>query len=286
MRLRKKGRWRMYRIGMFSKLGKVTIKTLHHYDEVGLLTPALVDEENSYRYYTSDQLFRLHKIVALRQMGFSVAEISSIVDDQSTMVILEQHKTELENEAQNVNNQLFRLNHYIQQQKEDHYMNYQAVIKEIPAYTVFAAQYTIPNYTALNEIMPTLGEKVGKANPGLKCVEPNYCFNIYLDDEYKDTDINVEICQAVTRRGQDGEGFVFKDIPAATVVSVLHRGAYEEMRSAYAYVMQWVEQNNYQVAGQVRESYIDGIWNKDNIEDWLTEIQVPVAPYHNSDFRK
>ncbi|MDR0841571.1 MAG: MerR family transcriptional regulator [Christensenellaceae bacterium] len=65
----------MYRIGMFSKLGKVTIKTLRHYDEVGLLPPAQVDAETGYRYYTTEQLFKLHKIVALRQMGFSLAEI-------------------------------------------------------------------------------------------------------------------------------------------------------------------------------------------------------------------
>lgn len=155
-------------------------------------------------------------------------------------------------------------------------MNYQAVIKEIPAYTVFAARYSLPNYAALNEIMPALGEKVGKANPGIKCVEPGYCFNVYLDGEYRDTDIQVEICQAVVSPGKDGDGVVFKEIPAITALSVLHRGAYDGLSKAYAYAMQWVEQNGYRVTGLVRESYIDGIWNKESAEDWLTEIQVPV----------
>lgn len=266
----------MYRIGMFSKLGKVTIKTLHHYDEVGLLVPARVDEENGYRYYTTEQLFRLNEIVALRQMGFSISEISAIVDGHNIAEVLEQRKTELESEMQNVTDQLFRLTNYIKEQKEGHVMNYQAVIKEIPACTVYSARYTIPNYAALMEIMPALGEKVGKANPDLKCVEPGYCFNVYLDGEYRDTDINVEICEAVVSRGKDGDGIVFKDMPAVTVASVLHRGAYEKIGSAYAYAVKWVEENGYQVAGQVRESYIDGIWNKDSVEEWLTEIQVPV----------
>lgn len=155
-------------------------------------------------------------------------------------------------------------------------MNYQAVIKEIPAFTVYSARYTIPNYAALNEIMPALGEKVGKANPGIKCVEPGYCFNVYLDGEYRDTDIHVEICEAVVSRGKDGDGIVFKDIPAITVVSVLHRGAYEKIGAAYAYAVQWAEQNGYSIVDNVRESYIDGIWNKDHVDDWLTEIQVPV----------
>ncbi len=88
-------------------------------------------------------------------------------------------------------------------------MNYQAVIKEIPAYTVYSAKYTLPNYAALNEIMPALGKKVSKANPGIKCIEPNYCFNVYLDGEYREKDINVEICEAVETRGKDGDGIVF-----------------------------------------------------------------------------
>lgn len=266
----------MYRIGMFSKLGRVTIKTLRHYEEVGLLTPAYVDDENGYRYYTTDQLFRLNEIVALRQMGFSIPEITGIIDGRNMSFILERRKAELAAERDHVAGQLFRLENYILEQKEGHLMNYQAVIKEIPAFTVYSARYVIPGYAALNEIMPALGEKVGKANPGIKCVEPDYCFNVYLDGEHRETDINVEICQAVTSRGKDGDGFVFKDIPAVTVVSVLHRGAYENLGNAYAYAMQWVEQNGYTISDNVRESYIDGIWNKEHIDDWLTEIQVPV----------
>ncbi len=266
----------MYRIGMFSKLGRVTIKTLHHYDEVGLLRPAHVDEESGYRYYTTSQLFRLGEIVGLRQMGFSISEISAIVDGHNIAGILAQRKAELESEAKHVTDKLFRLNHYINQQKEGKKMKYQAVIKEIPSYTVYSAEYTLPNYAALNEIMSSLGEKVMKANPGIKCVEPGYCFNVYLDGEYRETDVHVEICEAVVSRGKDGDGIVFKEIPATTVVSVLHRGAYDKLGDAYAYAMQWVEQNGYRVTDNVRESYIDGIWNKESTDEWLTEIQVPV----------
>jgi len=266
----------MYRIGMFSKLGRVTIKTLRHYDEVGLLTPAHVDNENGYRYYTTDQLFRLNEIVALRQMGFSIPEITDIVDGRNISMILEQRKAELISERESVSDRLFRLENYILEQKEGHSMNYQAVIKEIPAYTVFAVRQIIPNYAALGEVMPAVGEKVAKANPGIQCVKPDYCFNIYHDGEHKETDVDVEICQAVTSKGKDGDGVVFKDLPAVTVVSVLHRGAYDNLGKAYAYALQWVEQNGYKITDHLRESYIDGIWNKDNVEEWLTEIQVPV----------
>lgn len=266
----------MYRIGMFSKLSRVTIKTLRHYDEVGLLTPAHVDEENGYRYYTTDQLFSLNEIVALRQMGFSIPEITDITSGRNMPVILEQRKEELISEQNAVTDRLFRLENYIKEQKEGHQMNYQAVIKEIPEYTVFSYRQIIPNYVALGEIMPVLGAKVAKLNPGIQCVQPDYCFNIYHDGEYKETNIDAEICQAVIKRGKDGEGIVFKEMPAVTVVSVLHRGGYENLGKAYAYAVQWVEQNGYKITDFLRESYIDGMWNKENVEDWLTEIQVPV----------
>lgn len=266
----------MYRIGMFSKLGRVTIKTLRHYDEVGLLAPAHVDDENGYRYYTTDQLFRLGEIMLLRQMGFSIPEIIDIVSGHNITMILEQRKAELISEQTRAADRLFLLENYILEQKEGHPMNYQAVIKDLPAFTVYSAKCVVPNYAALNEIMPALGEKVAKANPGIKCVEPGYCFNAYLDGEYRDTDINVEICEAVISRGKDGDGIVFKDIPATTVVSVLHKGAYDNLGKAYAYAVEWVEQNGYRITDNLRESYIDGIWNKESAEDWLTEIQVPV----------
>ncbi|AET67758.1 putative transcriptional regulator [Desulfosporosinus orientis DSM 765] len=266
----------MYRIGMFSKLGRVTIKTLRHYDEVGLLTPAHVDKENGYRYYTTNQLFRLYEIMALRQMGFSIPEITDIIDGCNIFGILEQRKAELISEQQSIADRLFRLENYILKQKEGHSMNYQAVIKDIPRYTVYSSRFVAPNYNALFKIIPALGEKVRKANPGIKCIEPGYCFNVYLDGEYRDTDINVEFCEAVTDKGQDGDGILFKDIPAVKVVSVLHRGAYEKLGVAYVYVMQWVEQNGYRITGHVRESHIDGIWNKDSVDEWLTELQVPI----------
>lgn len=82
----------MYRIGLFSKINKVTIKTLRYYDEAGLLKPAFVDQENGYRYYTSEQLPKLHRIIALRQIGFSIDEISAIIGGHNIAEIFEGRK--------------------------------------------------------------------------------------------------------------------------------------------------------------------------------------------------
>jgi len=262
---------------MFSKISKTTIKTLRHYDEVGLLAPAHVDEENGYRYYTTEQLFKLHEIIGLRQIGFSIPEVSAIMAGQHVEEILAQRKDEIESSLSEITDQLFRLNHYISKQKEGYPMNYQAVIKDIPECIVFSKRQVIPNYDALFGLAPALGETVTKANPTLKCAEPEYCFTIYHDGEYKETNIDVEFCEAVTSFGVETDGIVLKTIPAITAVSVMHKGAYKNLGAAYAYVFNWIEQNGYSVTGNPRESYIDGIWNKESEADWLTEVQVPVA---------
>jgi DNA-binding transcriptional MerR regulator len=60
----------VYRIGEFARIGGVSIRTLRHYDELGLLAPAWVDPETGYRSYEARQLKRLNRLVALKDLGF------------------------------------------------------------------------------------------------------------------------------------------------------------------------------------------------------------------------
>ena len=69
----------MVRIGVFARLSEVSIKTLRHYDDIGLLAPAYVDDWSGYRYYTLEQLPRLYRILALKDLGFSLDEIAGLL---------------------------------------------------------------------------------------------------------------------------------------------------------------------------------------------------------------
>ena len=62
----------MYKIGDFSKMSKTTIKALRYYEKEGLLTPAFIDQDTGYRYYESNQLVDISKIISLRQIGLSI----------------------------------------------------------------------------------------------------------------------------------------------------------------------------------------------------------------------
>ena len=70
----------MLKIGEFSKLSRISVRMLRHYDEIGLLKPAQVDPFTDYRYYREDQLPTAGRIAALKDMGFSLADIVKILE--------------------------------------------------------------------------------------------------------------------------------------------------------------------------------------------------------------
>lgn len=267
----------MYRIGEFSKMSKMTVKTLRYYDEVGLLKPEYVDEETAYRFYTTQQLVILHNIQSFRQVGLSINEIKLILTGHSVDKILEKRQQELLEELAFGKDQLSRINFILQEKKEGFFMNYQAIIKELPECIVYYKKMTIPSYDSYFQLIPAIGEEIAKANPDLKCRIPEYCFIVYLDGEYKEKDINVEFCEAVDKFGNEVGDIKFKNIESVTAVSVMHKGAYGNLSKAYAYAFKWIEENGYTIVSHPRESYIDGIWNKENEEDWLTELQIPIV---------
>ncbi|MCL2563799.1 MAG: MerR family transcriptional regulator [Oscillospiraceae bacterium] len=265
----------MFRIGEFSKMSKTTIKTLRYYDEIGLLKPEETDRFTNYRFYTTDQLVKFHRIQALRQVGLSIDEIKLILSGHNAASILQKRKTELISELAEETSRLSRLEFILQ--GEEQLMNYVATIKELPECVVYSKKMTVPNYDAYFGRIPAIGEQIAKQYPDLKCASPAYCFIAYLDGEYKEKDLNIAFCEAVDKMYPDFDDISFRELPPMTVVSVMHKGPYAELSQAYAYAFKWIAENGYTAADNPRESYIDGIWNKEKEEDWLTELQVPIT---------
>ncbi len=265
----------MFRIGEFSKMSKTTIKALRYYDEVGLLKPEHIDDFTGYRFYTTRQLFALHHIHSLRQVGLSIDEIRQVLSGTHLTEILEKRRTELLAELTQRQDQLTRID-FMLQYKEDLTMIYVATIKELPACTVYSKCLTAPSYDAYFQLIPAIGQQVAKKYPDLKCATPEYCYIVYLDGEYKEKDINIEYCEAVTEMRPNFEDIVFKQVEAVTAVSVMHKGPYSNLRDAYAFALKWIEENGYRISRYAREQYIDGIWNKEDEADWLTELQFPI----------
>src|SRR5256885_15638392 len=78
----------MFSIGDFARLGRVSVRMLRHYDAIGLLRPAAVDPASGYRFYRADQLRRLNRVIALKDLGFTLEQVQLILDDQVSIAEL------------------------------------------------------------------------------------------------------------------------------------------------------------------------------------------------------
>ena len=266
----------MLKIGDFSKMSKVTIKALRYYEKEKLLIPKYVDRTNGYRYYDSKQLLEISRIVYLKQIGLSIEEIKQIIiNNVSLSELLKSKKTELENIIDEYNNKLSKIN-YLLEGKD---MSEEIFEKVIPSYYVFYKEGILKDYSEASEFIVNAGSECLKLNPNIKCVEPDYCYVNYLDKEYKETDVKVRYAQAVIKEDEgfvENENIKFMDIPEVKCICIYHKGSYETIGKSYSKIMKFIEDNKLEIIDCPRECYIDGIWNKDNVDEWLTEIQVPI----------
>lgn len=262
----------MFKIGEFSRLSHLTVKTLRFYEKEGLLIPDKVDSISSYRYYSSSSLSKACAIKAYRQLGLSIEEIKRIIQGEDVKKILKHKSEELLKEKELIDAKLSILNCLLKEEN----MKYQPVVKEIDEYVIYYGETRLDTYAGLMDFIPRLGQECSKLNPDIKCLEPDYNFCEYLDGEYKETDIRVRYCQAVDKMGRESDLVKFRKLEAVKVISILHKGAYDMIGEAYAYIIKYARENGYRIKGLARECYIDGIWNKDNVDDYLTEIQLPI----------
>lgn len=264
----------MYQIGLFSKMNHVTIKTLHHYDTIGLLKPHHIDQETGYRYYTLGQSYALHRINALKQMGFGLEDIKAIMQGQSKEKYLQQKKAELLRELSETTRKLAEVEYYLSGQEDVVPADCEVLIKEIPQVMVACKRLILPSHRDLFHVMPDMGRAMEAL--GCVCAKPEYCFNIYYDGEYKERDIDVEICESITQLQPDALGLTFRVVPRIQAACLFHKGGYQTLPKTYLALTAWMEKNGYESSDLPRESYVDGIWNQDREEDWLTEIQFPI----------
>lgn len=270
----------MYSIGMFSKIYQVTPKTLRHYDETGLLKPSYVDEETGYRYYEHRQAARLRRILDYKKMGFSLREITQIIDfapdSEALASRMEQKREEARERIDEEKRKLARIENFLLYGTGETMQEYQVTIKKLPECVVASMRRVIPNYDALFELMPNvMGPEMERL--GCECAVPAYCFNIFHDKEYRDKDIDMEMCEAVTQAKEDTDILTFRTVPEVPQAACFpHYGGYDTFGAGYAYAADWIAAHGYELCGEPRESYIDGIWNKETEAEWLTELQFPV----------
>lgn len=265
-------------IGEFSKLCGVTVKTLRHYEKIGLLMPAEVDEWTGYRYYHVSQLQQMETIRNLKEAGFSLEEIGTLMANDThipTMDLIEAKIRQTEAMLHELLLRRDRLQTMFNSQKRIKNME-KISIQRIPAMTVASYRAVIPNYNAVGDLcVNVIGPEMARL--GCQCPEPGYCYTFEHAKEYKDHDIDFEYCEQVLEAKEDSDIIKFRqepEIPMALCMKLY--GPYDRLYQGYLDMFAYLEKEGYKLVGAPRACYVDGCWNKENPEEWLTIIQAPV----------
>lgn len=267
-----------FKIGEFSGLGRVTVRTLRHYEDIGLLEPDIVDRWTGYRYYSADQLQKLLAIGKLKSLGFTLAEIRNLYEADTHRPdahALEDKLRECEQELIRLQHRRDQLQSLLSAQKKTETMN-KIFFDTLPSIIVASSRFTIHSYDDLGpHLVGVIAPEMARL--GCQCPEPGYCFTTETAGEYRPHDFEIEYCEQVTALGTDSDIIQFKTLPAVPeAICMKVYGPYERLKDSYQELFAAIASEGYIPVGNHRASYVDGIWNEEDPEKWLTIIQAPV----------
>jgi effector-binding domain-containing protein len=270
----------VFKIGDFSKLSQVPIKTLRYYDEIGLLHPAHVDQVTGYRFYSVDQLPRLNMVLALKDLGFKLDQVQELIDDHVTSEqvqgMLRLRRAEIEGSLAEEEARLARVEHRLDLiNKEGRMPQHEVVIKKAEPTQVAAVRGIVKNYQSVGTLIEELFAEMGKN----QIAPAGPVITVYYDHEYKEKDVDVEAAVPITSNDAELSGRVtVRELEGYEELASLTRvGPYDDFTPAYQELMDWVQSNGYQIIGPNREIYLRGPEANIAPEEYVTEIQFPVT---------
>ena len=268
----------MLKIGEFSKLSRVSIRMLRHYDEIGLLKPAEIDSFTGYRYYSESQLTIIGRISSLKELGFSLADIIRIIENYDDCdrieSFFEKRQLELEKQAKLTAHQMMLLDSARKRLRKEQTMSYNVSIKTIPERYAATVHMVIPHYEDESMVWQILCEETDSMNmipddPCLVAAE-------FPDDEFKEENVEVFAWKTVKGTYPDTEHVKFKTLPDAKVASCIVKGGYEQMPEVYGAVISWVKENGYEPNGAMFNIYHVSPHETQNPDEFITEVCYPV----------
>lgn len=266
----------MLKIGEFSKLSKVSVRMLRHYDEIGLLRPVKTDEFTGYRYYGEDQLSVMLRINSLKKMGFGLSVIGEILtryddrDELERFFLVKQ--AELKAGLKEISGRIELIERALDELRKDDIMEYEVTVKTLPERRVASVRRIIPRYSDEGLLWNVLFEEAGD----LKLAEPVFLSAVLHDTEHRDMDVDVEVQAAVVGEYEDTENVKFITVPETQVASVTFRGPYDQFGKAYAALAKWMAKNGYGFGGPILDIYHKGYYETKNPDEFATEVCCPV----------
>ena len=282
----------MFRIGDFSRLTRVSVKMLRHYDEIGLLTPIYVDPATSYRYYTADQLPRLNRIIALKDLGFSLDQIGVLLNEHLSLDemrgMLKLRRAEVEQAVYREQQRLAQIEaHFRIMIHTENEQSYDVVLRKVEPQLMATIRQRVPSFgrpiaQLFDEVEAYVAQQQARA---VSCP-----LMVLHDAEYRATDCDIEVAVPLTHAIPATGRVGVYELSGALMACVVYTGSYARLAEALHTLLIWVDTNAMTTTGPLREVYLRfGAANREELQLprafiantsvlYVTEIQLPVAP--------
>ncbi len=276
----------MLKINEFAHVAHISSRMLRHYDAMGLLQPACVDEETGYRYYTLGQLPRLNRILALKDLGFGLEHIRDLIDQElsveqlRSMLLLKQAETRQLVEAEQA--RLARIEARIKQIEEGNALpSLEVIITSVPSLLVACISGGIDDeWDAGMEVSEMFTElllvirQTDKHPSQQRLVLWQSSADCMIYSQLP-IEAAIPISTPITPNGR----VTMRELPAVPIMATtLHQGTYHTMSQTVQSLYRWIAANGYRVCGECREWYLQRGTDMDN-PVYLTEIQLPVEHF-------
>jgi DNA-binding transcriptional MerR regulator len=284
----------MFRIRDFSRLARVSIKTLRHYDRLGLLAPAYVDPVTRYRWYAARQMSRLQRIVAFRQLGYSLEEIGSFIDRdprsavvrRSLVSLREEIARRIESDRQRLAQLDVRLRESDGSRAGDRSARLpDAVLQSLPPLRVASRRARVADLDGgAQELFEAVEADVARA--GVRAVGPPLL--LYHDPSHREHHADIEAAVPIQDGARSAGRSTVRTIPAvADAACVVYRGGYEQWADVVQGLLSWLETRRLAPLGPVREVFLQfeagdlarelpRQFLAEQRDDLVTEMQIPV----------
>ncbi len=259
-------------IGRFSKMTRLSVKALRHYDQIGLLVPASVDPESSYRYYESSQATRAEVIRTLRSLDMPLDRIAQVLDGTDRAAVLSEHRTHLSRTLDEYERRLSYIDRLMR--GEDFVKTYDISIKQVPEQSAASKRVIADREGAISAIPYGFGAVMGHlgANGAGPTGVPFIVYHEFPDDG---SEAEIEICIPTADDVPSSAEIEVKAFPGGSMARTIHEGPYDQLGPAYHALTAWMQTHGHTPSGPAREVYLN---SPEEVapEDLRTEILWPV----------
>jgi DNA-binding transcriptional MerR regulator len=272
----------MLTISEFARLGQVSPRMLRHYGETGLLAPAKVDAQTGYRFYDVSQLGRLHRLVALRELGFTLEQIRPILEEElpagELRGMLRMRRAQIEQNVAGEQARLRRIEAHLLALERGQTMELRdIVIKHSEPVRLAEAVGTVAGFGTEN-ISPVFRPLFGEVRAYLvsNAVRPGMNIARY-EDPAEDGSVALHVGFDIGAANVPGSNRVrIVDLPAVPVAAVVHHGTMEDIAAVFDALLTWTKDSGYTLDGPSRELYHH--WDDKDPAGHVTELQLQLAP--------